>query len=138
MRVVLDTNILVSSFINPEGGPGRIVDLVKKGDPTLLLDSRILYEYRDVLHRYRFGFSSSAIDDLLAFFDRFGEFVTTTPLAIKIPDPDDLPFLEVALSGRADALITGNRKDFGRPPKDLKIVSPSVFLAEIAPKFYEP
>ncbi len=128
MRVVIDTNILVSAFLKPHGDPARILDWVKKGDLRVLFDSRILYEYREVLHREKFSFSPSVADEFLAFLDRFGESVTSAPLSWAIPDPDDMPFLEVALSGEADALITGNKKDYGKPPKNLKIVSPSEFL----------
>ena len=50
------------------------------------------------------------------------------PLGIEIPDPDDLPFLEVAVASQADTLITGNKKDYGSPPKGLRISSPAEFL----------
>lgn len=128
MKVVIDTNVFVSSFINPKSDSGRIFDWINSLELMLLLDSRILYEYRDVLRRPKFKFSTSAIDEFIAFLDRFGEYVSADPIGYELPDPDDAPFLEVALSGHAEALITGNKKDFGKTPKNLKIVSPSEFV----------
>jgi len=81
--------------------------------------------------RPHFRFDPGFVDETIALLDRFAEFVTAEPLKISLADPDDLPFLEVALTGQADALITGNRKDFGRAPKGLKILSPREFLTEI-------
>jgi putative PIN family toxin of toxin-antitoxin system len=137
-RIVLDTNVLVSAFLKPSGHPGTVLRHIRSASLILLLDERILLEYREVLRRPEFGFNPGLVDETMAYFDRFGEFVAATPLALAIPDPDDLPFLEVALSGKADALVTGNKKDFGRSPKDLKIVSPQEFLTEILPRLYVP
>ncbi len=124
----MDTNVLVSALLSPLGPPARILDLMVTGQLTLLFDDRILYEYREVLQRPRFAFDTLTIDQLLAFFDRQGERITAFPLQRKIPDPDDLPFLEVALTGKADALITGNKPDYGTPPKGLKVLNPAEFL----------
>ncbi len=136
VRVVIDTNVLVSSFLKPERDVGRILDWIKTRNLTVLLDNRILYEYRDVLFRQKFDFSKAPVDELLAFLDAFGEFIIAQPMDVTISDPDDLPFLEVAVSGKADALITGNKKDFGRAPKNLQILSPSEFI-KLAPKLYD-
>lgn len=129
MKVVLDTNILVSALLTPEGVSGQVLDLFRKSLLTLLLDERILGEYRTVLARPRFGFETGVVDELLAFLDRFGMHVIANPLGFSIPDPTDVPFLEVALSGGAEVLVTGNKRDYGRPPKGLKILNPAEFLA---------
>jgi len=128
VRAVLDTNVLVSALINPKGAPSKVVLLVLTGKVIPLLDERILYEYRIVLRREIFGFDPFQLDEYLAQIDNNGEFIAAAPLTFSIPDPTDLPFLEVALSGHGDALITGNKKDFGKPPKGLKILSPAEFL----------
>lgn len=132
MLVVLDTNVLISSQINPKGIPSQVVFLVLTGKVTPLVNERILYEYRNVLQREEFSFDPFQIDELLAQIDNIGQFIIAEPLQFSIPDPKDLPFLEVALSGKADALITGNKKDFGKPRTGLKILSPSEFL-----RFYQ-
>jgi len=112
MRVVIDTNVIVSGILNPHGSPGRIVNALLSEAIIALYDDRILSEYREVLLRPAFGFSSSDVVILLDFVESAGEHVSAEPLSLILPDPNDLPFLEVATSGRADALITGNIKHF--------------------------
>jgi len=112
MRVVIDTNVLVSGILNPHGPPGRIVDAVLSEAVIVLHDDRILAEYREVLLRPAFGFPRADVDALLDFIDSAGEHLTAGGIDLVLPDPTDLPFLEVAIAGLADALITGNVKDF--------------------------
>jgi putative PIN family toxin of toxin-antitoxin system len=112
MRVVIDTNVLVSGIINPHGPPGRIVDSIVSLALTPLYDDRILSEYRDVLLRPVFGFRRNDVSVLLDFIEFSGEYITTGPVNLVLPDPDDLPFVEVAMAGSADALVTGNTKHF--------------------------
>jgi len=112
MRVVIDTNVMVSGVLNPHGSPGRILNAILSGTLTVLHDDRILSEYREVLLRPAFGFRRSDVDVLIDFVEAEGEHVSAESLTVVLPDPDDLPFLEVATTGRADALITGNIKHF--------------------------
>ncbi|QQR80907.1 MAG: putative toxin-antitoxin system toxin component, PIN family [Deltaproteobacteria bacterium] len=128
MKIVLDTNVLVSSLLKTQSSSGKVLDLIISGHLELLIDDRILSEYREVLRRPKFLFDELLVDDVLATIDRFSTFVASENYSIHLPDRDDLPFLEVALSGKANALITGNKKDFGKPLQHLKIVSPSEFL----------
>ncbi len=112
MKVVIDTNVLVSGTINPHGAPGQIVDAVLLQALTVIYDDRIISEYREVLRRPRFGFSENDVEKLVQAIEVNGTFATATGLDILLPDPSDLPFLEVAEAGEADALITGNVKHF--------------------------
>lgn len=112
MRVVVDTNVLISGAINPHGPPGRVVDAVLAGMVTVLYDDRILSEYAGVFRRPRFNFALSDVAAFLDLIELSGEAVVAAPLAVELPDPTDLPFLEVAAAGRADALITGNARHF--------------------------
>lgn len=130
MRVVIDTNVIVSGILNPHGSPGRIVNALLSEAITVLHDDRILSEYREVLLRPTFGFSSSDVDVLLDFVESSGEHVSAEPLALILPDPNDLPFLEVAASGSADALITGNIKHFKprRGQHSVLVTTPADFL----------
>jgi len=132
MRVVLDTNVLVSALLRSDSKPAAILNLITNQELNLLVDDRILGEYREVLRRPKFGFDENAVDDVVAFLDGIAEWVIASPLNMSIPDPGDLMFLEVALSGAADVLITGNKPDYGRPPKELKIQSPNEFLKDFA------
>ncbi|PYQ32664.1 MAG: putative toxin-antitoxin system toxin component, PIN family, partial [Acidobacteria bacterium] len=87
MRIVLDTNVIVSGLLNPEGNPGRIVDLVLAGEVTLLVDDRILGEYRTVLRRRKFGFDPADISDFLDLLEAESErVVAAVRLNRKPPD----------------------------------------------------
>lgn len=130
---MLDTNVLVSGLLNPHGAPGRVVDLLLEGGLTPLFDDRILHEYRDVLSRSRFGFDRADVNALLEHLVAAGEHLTAPPIAVTLPDPDDLPFLEVAAAGGASALVTGNASDFrseeGSHP--VHVTAPDVFMEAI-------
>lgn len=130
-RIVLDTNVLVSALITPFGQSGRVLDMVLAHEIQVIYDDRILAEYGEVLARERFGFSGDDVADLLAFLKAEGERVVAPPLDADLPDPDDAMFAEVALAGRADAIVTGNRGHF--PPRScqgIPVLSPSEFLAK--------
>ncbi len=130
MRVVVDTNVMVSGVLNPHGPPGRIANALLSETITVLHDDRILLEYREVLLRPTFRLARADVEVLLDFVELAGEHVSAEPLALVLPDPNDLPFLEVATSGGADALITGNIKHF-RPRRGQHralITTPAEFL----------
>jgi putative PIN family toxin of toxin-antitoxin system len=132
MRVVLDTNVIVSAFLSPFGTPARVVRLISRGIVPVF-DVRILVEYQDVLARPRFGFSPDAVAVLLQELRTSGELVIAHPLDIDLPDPDDVAFLEVAVTARADALVTGNAKHFIliRGHHDVKVISPAEMIAAL-------
>ncbi|MBA7688373.1 hypothetical protein ES703_96853 [subsurface metagenome] len=83
----------------------------------LCFDTRIMDEYEEVLKRPELPFLNEDISILLDFLQESGEVISSLPLIDKLPYPDDEPFLEVALSGRTDALVTGNIKHF---PEELR------------------
>jgi putative PIN family toxin of toxin-antitoxin system len=129
LRIVLDTNVLVSGLLNPDGNPGRVVDLFLAGEVTLLVDDRILAEYRAVLPRPKFGFDASSVSDLLDLIEAEGVRVTAQPLGIALPDARDLPFLEVAIAGEAEAIVTGNARHFKQSERfSVRVETPAVFV----------
>lgn len=130
MRVVVDTNVLVSGIINPHGAPGQIVDAIVNQALTVLLDDRILSEYRSVLVRPFLSFREADVHTLLDFIVFAGEHILARRTNIVFPGRTDLPFLEVAITGAAAALITGNMKHF-RPTvgnHSIKVCAPADFL----------
>ena len=129
MKVVLDTNVLISGLLTPFGSSGEIVRMVFSNDLTLFLDARILSEYRDVLHRPKFCFNPDDAAILLDFIKHYGQFVSGSPLSDPLPDRDDDPFLEVALAGKVAAFITGNAIHFPENlRKGVRLLSPTEFL----------
>jgi putative PIN family toxin of toxin-antitoxin system len=129
VRIVLDTNVLISGLLSPHGPPGRILDLVLAGELVLVVDDRILSEYRDVLARPRFGFRRADREALLEYLKQTSEAVLASPVTSELPDPGDLPFLETALEGQVDSLVTGNLRHFPKRARGpLRVESPSQFL----------
>jgi putative PIN family toxin of toxin-antitoxin system len=127
--IVLDTNVLVSALITPFGNASRILDMVIRGDLRLLYDDRIISEFREVLLRPKFGFAPGAVEALLDYFETDGIKITPSLINEPLVAKDDIPFLEVAISGKADVLITGNKRHFQTKSKrSLKIMSPEEFL----------
>jgi len=129
VKIVLDTNVLVSGLLTPFGPSGEILRMIFSGELTLCLDARILAEYKDVLHRPRFKFNKAHISVLLDFIKQYGQFISSAPLQNRLPDPDDEPFLEVAVASRMVSLVTGNCIHYPPSPfKRINIFSPSQFV----------
>lgn len=129
MKITLDTNVLVSGLIQPFGPSGQIVRLVASGELTLCHDARILAEYREVLLREKFRFDPERVEALLEEIRAGGIPITARPLAVRLPDPDDEAFLEIALAGEAQCLVTGNIKHYPAEARQgVEVLSPRSFI----------
>ncbi|MFH1646043.1 MAG: putative toxin-antitoxin system toxin component, PIN family [Candidatus Omnitrophota bacterium] len=129
MKVVVDTNVIVSGLVNAFSPPGVIVRMIALGDLQLCYDIRILSEYKEVLLRPKFTFNKLDIDDFIKQIEACGIMVTGTPLGKSLPDPNDEISLEIALAGKAICLITGNLKHYPvKRCEDMLILSPTDFL----------
>ncbi len=127
--MVVDTNVLVSGLLTPWGPSGEIIRMIASGTLCPLHDARMFTEYQSVLARNGFPFRKKDVDDLLAQILSSGAPVASEPLPHPLTDPDDEAFLEVALSGGAAVLITGNARHFPKErSRNVKILSPSEFL----------
>ncbi len=129
MKIVLDTNVLVSGLLTPFGSSGEIVRMVCAGILILQYDSRILLEYKEVLYRPKFQFNKEHVDTLLAYVAQNGQLIMAGPLKKRLPDPDAEAFLEIAVAGEAECLITGNKHHFPQASRQgVKILSPTEFI----------
>jgi len=129
MKVVLDTNVAVSGLLSPFGNPAEILRMISSGVLRLCLDARILSEYKDVLGRPKFQFEERKIQGLLDQIENRGHIVASTPLPQTLQDRTDEPFLEVAVTGRVDALITGNIAHFPAHLRcGIRVLAPTKFL----------
>ena len=129
MRVVIDTNVLVSGLLSPYGASAEIVRMIVAGALNLLYDARIIYEYREVLSRPKFSFEKPNVDILMEFIEHYGIPIAAMPLSVHLPDADDEPFLEVAISGKAECLITGNAAHYPmRPKRKTQVLTPRQFI----------
>jgi putative PIN family toxin of toxin-antitoxin system len=113
--VVIDTNVLVSTFITPNGNPARIVDLFLNGEVFLFYCDKIFNEYNIVLHREHFHFKDNDITKLLNSVLVYGTIITPVKSSISLPDEADRVFFDVAKS-TGSYLITGNKKHFPHEP----------------------
>ena len=111
MRIVLDTNILVSALLTPNGPPGRLLAAVKQGDVTPVTSDAQLRELRDVLSRGRLSarIRPHEAAALLANLAAVGEVVTDLPDVDSSSDPDDNLILAAAIAGRADLIVSGDK-----------------------------
>ena len=129
MRIVADTNVLVSGLLSPFGPPAEVVRLATANRLQLPYDPRILAEYQQVLTRPGFSFAPSRVEALLSLIEADGELVTAAPLAEPLPDPDDEAFLAVAIAGKARCLVTGNLRHFPTSHRQgALVVSPRAFV----------
>jgi predicted nucleic acid-binding protein len=125
---VLDTNVVVSAALTAHGPCAHIVDMLVGGHFEVCADDRILAEYDAVLRRPEFGFAPADVDALMEHIRSVALPVVAAPLPAELPEPGDLPFLEVAAVAGA-VLVTGNARHF---PQDacggVRVVSPREFL----------
>lgn len=132
MRIVVDTNVLVSGILSPYGPPGAILRSIVAGTVTVCFDQRILAEYWDVLSRGRLGLDGERVDALLENVEANGESVLAETLALDLPHAADGMFVEVALAAHAACIVTGNARHF---PEDrlrgVLVRSPRAFLEEL-------
>lgn len=129
-RAVADTNVLVSRLILPESLPAQVLRQVELNS-LLLFSESTMYELADVLSRQKFDRYLS-LDDRRGFVERLGkigEFIPIIQLVRECRDPKDDKFLEVALNGRADVIITGDADLRAMHPwREIAILSPADYL----------
>ena len=130
MKIVLDTNIVVSGLLQSQGNPAQVLTLVLSGAIQVCHDERILAEYAEVLARPRFKFDPQRVREVLTKLEMDGlPIIATNQRDLNLPDADDEPFLAVALAASVDFLVTGNLSDY--PPdkrRGCPVVSPAVFM----------
>ena len=132
MRVVVDTNVLVSGLISADGPCGQILRLLTEDVLQPCLDERILAEYEAeyeaVLPRPELQIDAEDVAGTIEIIRESGEFLTPLPLPMELPDAKDMPFLEVAASSEA-VLITGNLRHFpARARAGVRVMTPREFL----------
>lgn len=132
MKVVIDTNVFVASFLNPAGTPRKIIDLWRDGRIVLCLCAEIIEEYIEVLSRLGLE-GESELEELLEVFRRkvHIHFVAIDrQIKAVAADPEDDKFLECALSAQASLIVSGDKHLLNlKSYKDIRVVSPSQFIS---------
>lgn len=133
LRLVMDTNVLVSAALKPEGLQRTVFLLAITRPARLYVSPPILEEYADVLARRELHIRRGARLQFLQLI-RNRSFSVVPRRRIEVAgDPDDDIFIECADPARADYLITGNRRHFPRFWKGTKVITPREFIEIAAP-----
>lgn len=137
LRLVLDTNIIVSAALKPDGLQRTIVLLAMRKPLHWYVSEAILSEYSTVLARPEFRIRKSVRQQLIQLVRNHARLVVPSGLPQITADPADNIFIECADAARADYLITGNQRHFPTFWKNTKIIASREFLMIIAPHLFE-
>jgi len=133
LRPVIDTNVVVSAALKPEGLQRTVVLLAMTKPARWYVSDPIVSEYAMVLARPELKIRRSMRQQLVQLIKNHTRVVTPSRVAQVTSDPDDNIFVECADAARADYLVTGNQRHFPKFWKNTKIISSSEFLSVIAP-----
>ena len=128
IRVVLDTNIIVSAYVSELGLPAWVLRLALAGRLSLYVSEAILLEYQEVLQREHLRINRSRQRRLMALIRKASTLINPMVKTPASPDPDDVMFLACAEAAKAHYLITGNIRHFPSRWKYTKIVTPRAFI----------
>ncbi|MCL2016220.1 MAG: putative toxin-antitoxin system toxin component, PIN family [Defluviitaleaceae bacterium] len=123
-KIVMDTNVIVSAFISPNGNPAKILTMFTKSQVQAFYNAEILKEYETVIKRPHFKFSEEKIRKFFQDIEILGFYCQPQKSTIPLPDETDRCFYDVAKTCNA-WLITGNGKHY---PKESFVIAPTEFL----------
>ena len=133
LRIVLDTNVVVSAALKPAGLQRTVLLLSITKPAKLYISNEILDEYRAVLARAELGIRRPLRQQLIELIRRKSRLIVPSRLPQITIDPDDNMFIECADAARADYLVTGNQRHFPKFWKSTKIITAREFLVLISP-----
>lgn len=128
IRVVLDTNIVVSALLSPAGPPAQVFVLVLGGSIQLCISGSVYAEYEEVLRRPKLSRDAGTIGDALHAIRDLGIWVKPAQTIRACPDKDDNIFLECAEAACADFVVTGNIRHFPSCWGNTRVVTARGFL----------
>jgi putative PIN family toxin of toxin-antitoxin system len=132
LRLVVDTDVLVSAALEPDGLQRTVILLAITKPARLYVSSEILSEYRAVLSRRELKIRKGLRQQLLQLILSHSHLVAPRRPPHVAKDPGDDKFLECADAARADYLVTGNQRHFPRFWKQTKVIAPRD-IAIVAP-----
>jgi len=131
--VVLDTNVVVSAHLAPQGLERRVLDLALAGEVRFCVSAEILYEYEEVLARPKFSILSHRLAASLALIRSRSVVLVARRRLDVATDPGDNKFLECAEAADADYLVTGNQRHFPKRWRLTRIVNARQLIEELIP-----
>ncbi len=133
LRLVIDTNVVISAALKPEGLPRTVVLLALTKPARWYVSEAVMQEYTAVLARPELKIRKGLRHQFLQLIKNHAEIVVPARLPQVTPDLADNIFLECADAARADYLITGNQRHFPSFWKKTKIINSREFLSVVAP-----
>jgi uncharacterized protein len=133
LRLVLDTNIIVSSALNPYGLERTVLVFATTKPAKLYITEAILAEYQEVVSRPELKIRKGLRRQLLQFIGKHARIVRPSHLIQVTRDPDDNKFMECSDAARADYLVTGNQRHFPKFWKQTKVITSREFISIVAP-----
>jgi len=132
VKVVVDTNVLVSALVFPGGAPEKVYRLAIEGRITMVTSPPLLAELGRVLTE-RFGWQDDYVRAAITQIVRVGEIVEPVdPVSVVADDPDDDRVLEAAQASGADLIVSGDRHLLNLARwGEVAIRGPAVFLADL-------
>lgn len=133
MKIVLDTNVLVSAVILRNGKPFQLLKNGELGKVRIVLSRQIIEEFRKVLAEPRIGFTKREINITIQKISSFSQIVNPKiKLKVVKEDLDDNKILECAIAGGAKYIVSGDKHilNLGRY-KGIKIVSVAEMLEKL-------
>jgi hypothetical protein len=131
MRLIFDTNILLSALLSPLGAPAKLLDAWERKTFTLVACEALIAEFRGVATRpfFRSRLRASAAELLAAGLRDFCFFCRDLPSGPVAPDPKDSYLLALAEASQADFLVTGDKELLSlKQHKSAKIVTPAATI----------
>ncbi len=128
LRAVLDTNVVISAHLSPEGQQALILGLAIARYFRCFVSDALLEEYEGVLRRERFGLGPRSVTQSMRIIRKCATLVIAKRKLDVSRDPDDNKAVECALEARADYIVTGNTRHFPSRFQDIRIVLPRQFL----------
>lgn len=128
IRVVVDTNVLISALLHANSLPEAVINLATSSNVQWIASEPILAEYGEVLRRPRLAFDSAKVADAMTRIRASVSMVVPTVRVDAANDPDDNMFLECAQAGDADYIVTGNTRHFPKTWKKSRVVTPREFI----------
>jgi putative PIN family toxin of toxin-antitoxin system len=128
LRVVLDTNVVVSGLLHQKGAPAAILDAATSKQFRCYISESLLDEYREVLTRDYLGLDQRRATRFIGALREVAIFVVPRKKVAIARDPDDDRVMECALEAGADYIVTGNIRDFPAQFHGVRVVTPRDFL----------
>ncbi len=128
IRVVIDTNVVISALLHASSVPEAVINLGVSGNVRWVASEPILAEYAEVLRRPRLAIDLAKAANAMKKIRASVFLVAPTVRIDATSDPDDNMFLECAQAGDADYIVTGNIRHFPKTWQKTQIVTPREFI----------